>query len=300
MLSLAPLKYRNIMCENGGPIGQILWSPARVSYDLWGYEASCHLKSDLRPINLIQNKLYGNPDGTGCDKYKSLACYKAISESLERWAYYVVGVDMKSELYGFQIDSSTNGMSAFPGFTKKYARKTAQLEALERWALVEWWNGKLRSLQFKINNISFIEILIPGACSVVISWTPVTTLNKVIAYGFAAAETTTIAFKKSQVELYRNIFVLERYASNSKLVEVSDLIIQEQRLIWFSNEVGHQCFLNQVNRSLRSSITNPVPNLILDTEIIGPWSEYTTVWRCLFESSISHQEHDQEIDFFYF
>lgn len=300
MLSLAPLKYRNIMSENGGPIEHMLWSPAQVSFDLQGYEASCHLRSDLRPADLIQNKLYGNPDGTGSDKYKSLACYKAISESLERWAYYVFGIKTQSEVYGFQIDSSTNGMSAFPGISKKIARTSAQLEALERWALVEWWLGKLSSLQFKINNINFIEILIPDICSVVISWMPVASLNKVIAYGFAAAETTALAFEKSQVELYRNIYVLERHNRNPKPVDISKLVIQEQRLIWFSNEVGHQCFLDQVNKSLKSSIINAAPNLILDKEIIGPWSEYTTVWRCLFKSSISHHEYDHEVGFFFF
>jgi len=288
------------MSVNGGPVERLLWSPAQISFDLQGYEASCHLRSDLRPTDLIENKLYGNPDGTGSDKYKSTACYKAVSESLERWAYYAVGVSLQSKIYGFQIDSSTNGMSAFPGFTKQSARSTATFEALERWALTEWWSGKLCTKQFKTNNITFIEILIPNIGSVVIAWMPVPALKNVVAYGFAAAKTTVGAFTKSQAELFRNIFVLERHTKNSKSVQMSDLNIQEQRLLWFSTEAGHQNFLDKVNGSLNSLVKNIAPSFILDTEIIGPWSQYTTVWRCLFKLSVSHHDYNHDVNFFFF
>ena len=158
----------------------------------------------------------------------------------------------------------------------------------------------MSSTEFKINNIKFIEILIPEVGAVVISWTAVPNLKNVVAYGFAAGATRKDAFTKSQVELYRNIHVLERYINNPLPIPISELSIQEQRLLWFSNEMGHKKFLDKVRESLSLLDRNHVPVLILDKEIIGPWSQYTNVWRCLFKPSISHHEYDQDVDFFFF
>jgi len=74
-----------------------------------------------------------------------VARYMAISEAMERWAFHVKVNDFDRDLYGFDRDASSNGMAAFPGLFKSAARKKAYHEALERFALIGWWDGRLQA-----------------------------------------------------------------------------------------------------------------------------------------------------------
>lgn len=255
-------------------------------------------------MNLIENKLYGNPDGAGSDKHKSVACYKAISECLERWAYYETVYGNSAKEYGFHIDPTTTGMAAFPGFTSRAAQNTAKNEALERWAIAEWWAGHLQTAQYKLNAINYIVLKIPNTGSVVISWHPVTALSAVVenvmAYGFAGGTTEKAALLKSQIELYRNTEVLTKYFKNSKAPSMSEMRLQEQRVLWFSTEDGYQLFQEKTDRSKKITIKNYTPQLIINKEISGPWSKYARTWRCLYKTSDSYFEHENQLKYFLF
>src|ERR1022692_2454767 len=62
---------------------------------------------------------------------------------MERWAFRVKVRAPDRELYGFDIDESSNGMAAFPGLFHTEARKRALLEAVERASVIAWWEGVL-------------------------------------------------------------------------------------------------------------------------------------------------------------
>ena len=107
-----------------------------------GYEAYCNLVPGLKS-SISSFSLYSNVDGMGSDQNKSVAYFKAISEAMERWAFYSLTSSQHRNDFGFDIDSTSSGFAAFPGFTKRPAAYYARLEALERWALVSWWFGLL-------------------------------------------------------------------------------------------------------------------------------------------------------------
>ena len=85
--------------------------------------------------------LYSDADGTGTSDTPMVARYMAISETMERWAYRVKVRATDRELYGFDIDESSNGMAAFPGIFHTEARRRATLEAVERTSIIAWWEG---------------------------------------------------------------------------------------------------------------------------------------------------------------
>lgn len=300
MISLAPLKYRSILADAGGPVQKMLSAEIAGSNGKTSYEAAAYLKLELRPDDLIENKLYGNPDGTGTDNYKSIACYKAISEALERWAYYETCNGVSHNNYGFDIDPTTTGMAAFPGLTKNAARSIAFQEALERWALVEWWLGNLQSTSVSTTHLPNLVITIPNVGSVAIIWQQLQEFADVTAYGFAGGKNIKQAISKAQIELDRNIFLLNNYFRNSNRMDVNQFHIQEQRVLWFASPEGHNSFLNRVSDSQQKSEIIHIPELILDQSIDGPWNSYATAWRCLFKATTPFAANENRLDFFMF
>jgi hypothetical protein len=299
MISFAPLLYRNILARDGGPVKKIVHTEIELANGLPGFECSVFLNHGLVPASESgKNKLYGNPDGTGADAYKSVACYKAISEALERWAYYNIVAAFPSN-FSFDQDPSSNGMAAFPSLLKSPARKMAIYEALERWSLIEWWSGHLPSKFFSTSSFPFIEIKVPKVGSTVISWKKMKIRDfSFVSYGFAAGKNQRQAFDRSTTELLRNESVLLRYYQSEKRVESSSLCLQEQRLIYFSTLPGFEIFESRVADS-ESKTCSISPILICDKELIGPWSMYTTVWRCLFQTTISFDEMQSRLNFFF-
>ncbi len=273
------------MAKDGGPVAKLVFSEIVTDKNTKQYEVGCYLKEELRPSHIPKYHLYGNPDGTGTDKYKSVACYKAISEALERWAFYQTK-DENVIKYGFDVDPSTTGMAAYPGLFKSQARNIAMLEALERWVISEWWSGCLSS--FTLADVQLpqnIVIEIVGYGVVAVIWNQLDSSSQNIAYGFAAGSSAKLAIEKAECELQRNIFVLKNYFEKESQINLSMLSLQEQRLVWFSKPEGHRLFLDRVSKSKLDMQTNKIPKLLVDKEVIGPWSSYATVWRCLFNSA---------------
>ena len=274
MLSLAALNYREIFATDGGPIERV----STGSIDVLG--RSAHQANAYLAPGLIQNKpplsVYGNADGTGASGSEQVARHMAISEALERWAFYSVAQGKDAAKYGFDVDGSTNGMAAFPGFFKGQARKRAQLEALERWALVSWWSGHMHAsvvgdAMFGVTALRLEHSATFGEVAVLFR----RSAAGHVSYGYSAGSTFRTAAARAAVELARNEFVVGYYKLRSVARDVPNCF--EQRCLYFAGEEGHAEFLRRVFD--RKPLREAEWAVRFDGELPGPWSKYATVWR---------------------
>ncbi|HEY1794153.1 MAG TPA: hypothetical protein VGG34_14650 [Opitutaceae bacterium] len=279
MLSVAGYRYRNILESEGGPVSRISMREFPV-YGRQMFQANAWL-SDKVVTRRQKFALYSDADGTGTAESAMIARYMAISESMERWAYRVKVRAADRELYGFDIDESSNGMAAFPGLFHTEARKRAQLEAVERASIIAWWEGTLdgevRSTEWP--GISALVLPSPiGFGVTVVAFRQIRT--DCFAYGQGAAVDYFGACERAVMELARNEYVLGlRRVSLGLAAQEAPSDLFERRCLFFSTEEGHDLFQER----LRRKITGPSfkSEVICDTEIEGPWTEYASVWRVL-------------------
>ncbi len=294
-MNLAPFKYLYVSDIYGGPISKLMSKPKLIRPGEFGYEAFAQISQSLFPQN-EDCLLYGAFTGTGSDQRRYIAQYKAISEALERWACYEA-----SEIsgLGFDIDPSSTGVAAYPGIFPNSAKKIARLEAIERWALANWWQGNLKVTAQPTNDqcVGSIEILTPwiDESHTVVLYTLCKKSSR-MAYGFASHSNKNYAVKKAEIELYRNMHLLDEIP----LDETPDSKNKnERRLLYFSEAEGQRRFHDRVKRSCNIKKVQDMPNLIVDKELKGPWSKYCFVWRTLFENAYSSHLSD-DVDQFYF
>ncbi len=275
MLSLASLRYRNVLASHGGPVERIETGefPVRGRRVI---QANARLIPGLtRPRQL---SLYGTADGTGTHPVASIARHKAVSEALERWAFHAVVCSDRAAEFGFDIDPSSNGMSAFPGLLRRQARRTALLEAVERFSLISWWEGMIDGQQFETDwpGVSAVAINGPFGGVTVITWA--LTEWGGLAYGHAAEESFTAACERAIVELARHEWLLRsKWLAFAAGETPKPSSIFEQRCLFFASPEGHDLFQQRLGR--RASGPQPQPEIICDRDIPGPWDEYATVWR---------------------
>lgn len=302
MISLAAIKYRNILVENGGPISNLSCVEKEIRKGEMGYEACSFIDENIVKIP-PKNILHGAPHGTGNALKLNKAKHKAISEAMERWAYFTILQD-DPKPYGFDLDPSTSGLGAFPGLFKSSARSIAFHEAVERWAIREWWMGKLWIQQFdykKHLGINALEISVPFPNIKVALVYRKSGSFGFYSYGFAAHKTLEQAAKKAEIEEQRNYCTLNKLFEEKKTHHDEGLGINEKRLLYFSSTGGHERFLQVARRStalLRAELPN-TPEILTDRELKGPWSKYATVWRVLFKLSGNYYYKD-DLDFFCF
>ena len=274
ILNLAPFKYRKVFEKDGGSIGKLEFVHKEIRSDESGYEVGAYLIGEhLHPLR--KGPFSSNEsDGLGSHKLKTVASYKAISEALERWAYYATVDSAEREKFGFHIDHTTTGMAAYPSLLKNEVRHIAYAEALERYALESWWAGELpaRRKVYKKDIEAFEIMSFNSYKSIVVLWTHCPFRGD-CAYGFASGADFEEACLKAEVELWRNLELLQKDA------------FHQERLKFLSTPEGHQQFVDNFKYSEQLYSVPAAPRLLVDQEIIGPWSKYTTVWRCLLESS---------------
>jgi hypothetical protein len=276
MFSLGAINYRDIFTANGGPIARI----SSGLIEVMGRTA--HQSNAYLAPGLIRDKqpltVYGNADGTGASDSAQIARHMAISEALERWAFYETSEGSDREKYGFNVDSSTNGMAAFPGWFKGQARKRAYHEALERWALVSWWSGHMRASVVSDAPLGVTALRLEHSAKfgeVAILFRKSAAGH--VSYGYSAGATFRRAAARAAVELARNEFVVGFYKLTNAMREVPNCF--ERRCLYFAGEEGHGEFLRRVfdRRPHRESKWS----VLFDGEVTGPWSKYATVWRVM-------------------
>ncbi len=295
MLNIAALKYANVLSARGGPICTLYSKSKKIGSEVNGYESYASVSKEICEIE-IKNRIYGKFHGTGSDRFRYIAQYKAISEALERWAFEESLTGIRKRKYGFDVEPTTTGMAAFPGYNNYVARENALYEAMERWALVNWWNGKLYSQTVEIksehHDIQVIEVTTPWSQKInFIILSTTCKKSRRACYGFAAHKNRSLAIQKAEVELFRNVGLLDEIPIESKSYEMLENIY-EHRLLYFSCDNGVNEFQGVVRRSQESLRSVETPKLFIDTEIVGPWSSYCYVWRCLFENEFTNHLSD--------
>jgi hypothetical protein len=277
MFSLAAFKYRSVFTAEGGPIERVTAMAMSVLGRAY-HQANAFLKSGLVPV--MRHAIYGEANGTGSSEDPRVAAHMAISEALERWAYYAASSGADRARYGFDCDCSSNGMAAFPGLFRSAVRKKAFHEALERFALIGWWDGRFKATREPslFPGVSLVRIhhdVGPG--EVVVLYRRAAT--GITSYGHAAGSSLLTAATRAAVELVRNEFVITGYRARGALVEPSSFA--ERRCLHFASPEGFTEFLDRVDRMPERAA--PRWRVVFDGEIEGPWSEYATVWRTCVE-----------------
>lgn len=275
MISLASFRYRSVLAEEGGPIagietGELPVRGKRVTI------ANARLRPGL--VRKGPMALFSDADGTGTHAVTSVARHKAISEALERWAFHTLVKSEQAEQFGFAEDPSSCGMSAFPGFLRRDARRSSVLEAVERFSLIAWWDGLIDGQPFDTDwpGVSAIAINGPFGGVTVVAYARTPWGGHV--YGHAAEESLGAACEHAVVELARHEWVLRSAwlaAVGGQKKSPSNLF--ERRCLFFASPEGHELFRERLER--RASGNAPVAEIICDCEIPGPWSKYATVWR---------------------
>lgn len=277
-INLAPIKYSKVLKEDGGPIERI--AVREISqFGSPAFEAYAYLMPALRSPDNDDKKVYGSSDGTGTSPNRAHAVYMAISEALERWAWYK-SLTSTPSAYGLSADSSTNGFAAFPGLGKWPARRRALNEAVERWSVCAWWESKLGHREISGDGLppGVSAILLDGTypqIHTVILWLK---NGALVTYGFAASDSEEKAIKKALIELDRNQKVLSSFVGDVKSLTSRN----ERRLAHFSG-AGFQQFARRVSEVSPSKAA--IAALAFDGPVSGPWSCYAHVWRCAFDQT---------------
>ncbi len=275
MLSLAAFRYRNVFAGHGGPVDSVEFG----DFSVCGHQmiqANARLVAELIPKRA--HAIYGDADGSGTHRLASVARHMAISEALERWAFNSVAGTARVAEFGFDVDPSSNGMSAFPGLLARNARRKAMLEAVERHSLIAWWEGRTVGRVCDTDWPGVSGVAIEGPFGGVTALVFAKTDFGMYAYGHAAEETFGTACERAVIELARHEHVIRSWwlaSISGDKRRPSDLF--ERRCLFFSTEEGHEQFLRRIRE--RPMGPAPVAELICDREIPGPWSDYATVWR---------------------
>lgn len=281
MVSLAPLKYRNVLASDGGPIAKIEFQECSVA-GAPAAEARAYLKEELFPGSQPVNA-----DGAGTHSSPLIARFMAISEAIERWALRALVTSGDVARYGLNVDITSNGIAAFPGLFDYQARKRAYSEAIERHCLISWWEGILPTIPLAFPGLKElgIEIINPySKHSVALLWKLCN--NNYYTFAFSYGHNLENAVWRAGIELERTEEILHGYYARNpepkltEILRIDDIILR--RMVYFSTRHGFKRFLER----LKNTPTCPPkqkPNVIFDGKIPGPWSKYATVWRVVFE-----------------
>lgn len=281
MPNLAGLRYRRAMEEWGGPIRRIELADITIAGERQ-FLANAYLRPDLLgPVPARQ--LFSNANATGTDVSPMVARFKAISEALERWAHWTVARSPERARFGFDRDSSSTGMAAFPGLWAREARAAALREAVERFNLLSWWEGYLPALEVDSGQpgvgAAVITSEAPGLAVIVFRRSP----EGHFAYGHAAGTDFGATVRQALGELERHDWVLRVHAlatigAPCEVGAFTDVL--EQRSWFFSTAQGHELFLDRLRSGARRSAR--APQVVFDGPIPGPWTRYADVWRTVF------------------
>jgi hypothetical protein len=275
MLSLASIRYRNVLEEHGGPVTGVETGKFHVCGRPM-FQANARLKPGLTAKKSLS--LYGDADGTGTHRSMAIARHMAVSEAMERWAFHSVARSERAAEFGFDVDPSSNGMSAFPGLLRTAARRKAVLEAVERFSLIAWWEGMAEGRLMETDWPGVSAVAIDGPFGGVTALAFARTEWGGYVYGHAAEESLGAACERAVVELARHEWVLRAWrlacAAGEKTAPTN---LFERRGLFFASEEGYDLFQHRLHFPAQTPAPRPV--VVCDRDIPGPWSEYASVWR---------------------
>lgn len=283
MFSLAALRYRNVMAAARGPIERLEMADMTV-LGRREFLANAYLVAGLAGQR-DDRSVFSSANGSGTSTSPMLARFMAISEAMERWAHWQLHAGAGRSKYGFDVDPSSNGMAAFPGWRARQARGTALMEAAERFNLLNWWEGRLPAAE---SGTRWPGVRSATICSEAPGVTVILfrhTAAGHVAYGHGNALDHEAACWKAAAEMERHELVLQRFALthagriSGALSDKAHPI--ERRALFFATEAGHELFLERL-RSRPTKVASR-PRVVFDGELPGPWSRYANVWRVVYE-----------------
>jgi ribosomal protein L9 len=283
-MNLAPLKYGKILRKDGGPLDRI--SVSSITHNGQGYyQANSYLSAHL---NIRQNPLFvfGESSGTGTHTSRMVATHMAISESLERWAYYFLNQIGHRRTYGFDREPSTIGMAAYPGLFPEQARKRAKREAIEHYCLSNTYRGGLRCIHLNTDphkgTVTRLENPI-SKDTVILAWR--TSEDGLTAHGSACEGNMAKAIEKAQIEMERSMFALHHFFKRNRGIQQRSLSRiqdkQEMRIVKMALQ-GEKTTFQKLLQNPPLSVRPPAPKMVIDRMIPGPWQKYASVWRVLY------------------
>lgn len=283
MFSLAGFRYRNVLASQGGPVERLEMADVTLLGERY-FLANAFLTEGLVG-NAEAKSLYSKASGSGTSPSPMIARFMAISEALERWAHWQMYPKAEGARYGFDVDPSSNGLAAFPGVFKRQARPNAQMEASERFNLLNWWEGRLAGLESETQWPGVRAVTIcsdaPGITVILFKCTP----SGFYAYGHAADLDFARACRKAGMEMERHAHVVEKFAL-AHAGKIRDQLPQdahplERRSLFFASAEGHELFQERVCAGITK--TPAKLRLVYDGPVPGPWARYADVWRVVYE-----------------
>ena len=299
MVNLAPIKYSNVLCQNGGPIERLEYAESTL-LEMPCTHATAYLEADLVAPELRTSGVVDQPDGAGTHRSAQVACHMAISEAMERWAVYHCRVAGNGHLAGMEFDHSSNGFAAFPGLFRRQARKAAIRESIERHCLMCWWEGRLGHQMLPDPRAGVLAIQIENPFSlhtVVVLWSRHDDLH---SYAFGAGTGLNQAVWRSLVELERIQAMLDclpRGKHTQSPLEEEFRGLFERRIEYFLTDAGMERFLDRLERPAQAGY-KPL-KLLFDAAVPGPWDQYASVWRTIIEPPSRDYLGDAEDYFFW-
>lgn len=284
-LNLAPFRYQKILRKDGGPIDHL--EKARVVSSQGPlYTVNAYLAEHLRPTRNATHHYYGNADGGGTHLTELVARFMAVSEAIERWAFWDRVDSGMRALYGFDVDPTTTGMAAFPGLLHMRSRRKARLEALERFGLLHWWEGRLRHQVYRPVGADYqvVELIVPQAKDAVVVTFRDDAVSGTRAYGYGAGSHPAAAIASARNEMQRHEQVVERFLERNPDPQLGLLGVrsgQERRALYFALGEGKALFDERLNCGPWAR--QATPRTVFDGLLPGDWDRYATVWRTLYE-----------------
>jgi hypothetical protein len=282
MLNLASLRFRQVLAENGGPLARVSCREISLLGGRW-FEANAYLRAE-HAVGLWPRHVFGSASGSGTDRSPLVARFKAVSEAMERWAHWTASRSANAARYGFDVDPSSNGMAAFPGLFARQARAAALQEAIERFNLLNWWEGRLAvraaAVPWRGVDAFVIESTTPGATVILHH----RSRHGHHTFGHAARPTFVAACEAAAVEMERHEAAVGYYVSAAGgrgQPAPDEMHPIEQRSLFFASDEGYEAFRERIDSRPRGA--RPTPRMAFDGAVPGPWNHYAHVWRVLFE-----------------
>jgi len=280
-INLAPLRYPRAIGPDR-PIRAISLQEVDAPMGRCFY-ATATLAPEFGPAMTTQ--VYGRAHGGGYHASPLVARAMAVSEALERWAFFATKAKTP-ELGGFDIDPTTNGMAAYPGLFTWQARVRAKREAIERYALLSWWEGcgAAKALSQATGDESAWQLGEPIEGYVAVLVCRDDAASGMRFYGHAAGRTPEEALGRARMEMFSHEQVVRGFVDRhpDPLMALATLTkTAEKRAVYFALPEGQACFRDR----LRATSWKPrrAPKVALDRALLGPWSEFADVWRVVYE-----------------
>ena len=288
------IRYRNIIDPLNGPISKVTaW---QQKHPLLGdyFESVASLLPELCPPK--STDIYAHGAGGGASKSKITAVHKAISEALERWAFFHVSLNETNQktILLLDTDPTSTGFACHPSYISCATRKKSHEEAVERWSIYNWWIGKLPARILTQNECNLqIEIMSPFDNLKVFCCASKGERGFYI-YGFSAADSLERAKSQALIEQNRNERALSKFPPDQVPRFRCD-----KRLFYFSTEEGFAQFNENLEKSLLLRSFPERPRKLVDREVKGPWTKYARVWRTLYEGGeVWHHSASEKIFLF--